>query len=246
MNRELSHYLVQPGKTVGEYSTLLSMSFDRPPGLARICLDILATKKEYMHWKSSKHNCMLVLNGRTAADQTSCCWLSPAAVEIASTLRQETRGGTDGPRVAVAELYCQKSDFMPSNIKKMSAIVSLFLQLLEADSTILRDAERFEGLRARLTNLESKSHSDFGQVCVLLFEIIQKFDLVYFIIDRVDRIAGHFMKEFFTNIMLRQMNAKVKTFCVASRDRQETAKEINDLNYEIDEKNFISLRFDQD
>lgn len=245
LNSQLRRYRIQPDKTVGEYSTLLSRSFDCPPGLPRFCLDMLLIKKEYKDWKSSKHNCMLVLNGRTIADQTSCCWISPASLEIASAFQQETGSGADGPRVAVAELYCQKSDFMDDNVKPMSAIVCLFLQLLEADPSILKDAERFESLRARFAKWDSKSHSDFKDVCELLVEVMQKFDLVYFIIDRADRISGDFMKEFFRNIVLAQTGVKVKTLCVVSRD-QEMARKIDDLNDEMNEKNFISLRIDQD
>jgi hypothetical protein len=246
LNSQLGRYHIQPDKTVSEYSRLLSRSFDCPPGLSRFCLDMLLVKKEYKDWKSSKHNCMLVLNGHTVADQTSCCWISPASVEIASAFQQETRSGADGPRVAVAELYCQKSDFMADNIKPMAAIVCLFLQLLEADSSILKDAERFEGLRARFTNLDSKSHSDFKHVCELLVEVMQKFDLVYFIIDRADRISGDFIKEFLRNIVLAHTGIKVKTLCVVSRDQQGMARKIEDLNNEMDEKNFISLCINQD
>src|SRR6266699_5205388 len=88
LRSELSHRLVQHSRSVDEYSKLLAGSFDRPPGLARSCADLLTREKVYVAWKNSRTNCMLVLNGLTVADQTSCCWLSPAAIEIASALKR--------------------------------------------------------------------------------------------------------------------------------------------------------------
>jgi len=245
LSSDLSHYDIQPDKTIGQYSALLNVSFDRPPGLARFCYDILKTKEQYLAWKNSNRDCMLVLNGRTKADQTSCCWLSPASVETASALKQEASDSAAGSRIGVVELYCQKTDFMPGNIKRMSAIVCLLIQLLETDSTILRDAERFEDIRTRLTKLDSKSESDFRHVCGLLVEVIKKFDVVYFIIDRVDRISGDFIKDFLKNVVLAQTDAKVKALCVASRD-QDIVKKIDSLSYEVDEKKFLTLQIDQD
>ncbi|RYP06903.1 hypothetical protein DL765_009326 [Monosporascus sp. GIB2] len=245
LNSELSQYHIQSDKSVSDYSALLSSSFNQPPGLARFCFEMLTTHQQYRTWKNSWANCMLVLNGRTRADQTSCCWLSPASIELASALRQEASNSADGTRVAVAEFYAQKTDFMAGTVQQISAIVCLILQLLEADSTMLRDAEKFKALRARLTSVDSKSFSGFDQGFSLLVEIMEKFDVVYIIIDRVDRISGDFMRQFLKNVMLRCTGTKVRTFCVASRS-QDMASKITSLSEDMDEKNFISLLINQD
>ncbi|RYP12687.1 hypothetical protein DL766_009943 [Monosporascus sp. MC13-8B] len=155
--------------------------------------------KSYKTWKNSRTNCMLALHGK-----------DPYRPDI--LLLAVTGNNADGTQVAMAEFYAQKTDFMPRTVKKISAIICLILQLLEADSTMLRDAEKFRGLRARLTSVDSKSFSGFDPGFSLLVEIMQQFDLVYIIIDRVDRISGDFMREFLKNVMFRCTGTKVRTF----------------------------------
>jgi hypothetical protein len=187
---------------------------------------------------------MLVLNGSTRADQTSLCWLSPASIALAAALRQEARDSSDGSRVAVAEFYGQITDLMSGTVKPTSVVVCLLLQLLKADSALLRDADKFEALRARLTKVDRKYFSEYDQILDLFVEIMEKFDLVYIIIDRVDRISGNFMQQFLKNAMLRCTKAKVRTFCVASRS-QDIDTEIAKLS-DREETHFMSLRMDQD
>ncbi|KAI3323399.1 hypothetical protein HD806DRAFT_84955 [Xylariaceae sp. AK1471] len=237
---ELSEYQIQPDQTVSDYSALLSSSFKRPPGLAQFSLDMLTRDKAYQLWNTSKGNCCLVLNGRTTAAQTSFCWLSPASMGLASALREEARHRVDVSRVAVAEIYCQKKDLMPGNVKQKSVIVSLILQLLEADPTVLRDVDQFERLHNRL----NKPFSDVDQILKLLVETMLSFDTVYVVIDRVDRISGDFMQMFLQNVIARHTSTKVRAFFVAARNDDIVAK-IADLEEEMDEKKFIPLHMDQ-
>ncbi len=118
---------------------------------------------------------MLVLNGRTSAVQTSFCWLSPASIGLASALRQEIQRSTNVSRAAVVDIYCQKKDPMAGSVKQQSVLVCLLLQLLEADSAVLRDADEFERLRSRI----HESLSDIDRMLNLLLDIIANFDTVY-------------------------------------------------------------------
>jgi len=246
LKSDLSQYLIQPAKTVTEYSESLSTSFNLPPRLTQFSMNLLTTRKSYIAWKESKANCMLLLNGQTIADQTSCCWLSPAAIELAALLKQERIKDTNRSRVSVAELYCQKTDFMKVDVTRISAVICLVLQLLEANLSILGDTERYDRLRAQLVSIDGNGYTEFSRVCALLIEVLQYFDLVYFIIDRVDRIGGNFMRDFLNNLMLKKTTAKVRVLCVASRNQSETAKKIDELQDEMDESDFAVLCLDQE
>jgi hypothetical protein len=146
----------------------------------------------------------------------------------------------DTRRVAVTEIYCQKKDLMPGNVKQKSVLVSLILQLLEADPVVLRDVDQFERLHDRLRN----SLADVDQMFNLLPEIMASFDMVYIVIDRVDRVSGDFMRAFLNNIITRRTTTQVRAFFVVARN-DDIAVKIANLEEGMDEKRFIPLHIDQ-
>lgn len=248
-----------------KYSSRLENAFDHPPGLARFDLETLEATKEYKDWSNSKSNCMLLLHGDTKADQTSLCWLSPASISLAASLKKRARS-VEGNKVAVAEVYCKTSDLTTEthrSISDCSVVLSLVSQLLGANPAIVDSREAFSRLQAAIQPLiatTSRGESSSGRkrftsahdfseaIKVLSRDCLGHFDEVYLIIDRVDMISGpgSFLENFITNIVENRRATRVRVMCVAAREGSEATSKIDEVCREFEGRRFVSLRVDQD
>lgn len=249
LRTDLSHHMLAPDKTVETYFNLLSESFDRPPSLPRFSVDNLRSEEAYVRWRGSPANCMLLLTGKTIADMTSCCWLSQAAIDISARLRKEASDNAS-TRNAVVELYCQKTSFMSDSDqpKPISLIFNMLLQLLGSDLSILRDQAKYQKLRKRLSELKGTGHEELDKALGILIEVLENFDVVNVVLDRVDRVQGScFMRLMLTRLMSSQRTsgAKILVFCVACCNSQSMSQRIAELRDEMDDKALITLRKDQ-
>ncbi|KAF9870784.1 hypothetical protein CkaCkLH20_11683 [Colletotrichum karsti] len=232
LRSELLRYLIQPNKTVDDYSRLLNGAFDLPPGLPRFGADQVMQEKAYAAWKNSRSNCMLVVT----------------AIEVASALKREASIDAAYGGVAVVDLYCQKADFMTDKDQATSlgVVVSLLFQLLEANPSTLRDVSKFDSLRQRIAEVDGAGSRGLDVAFGLLSDILGHFDLVYIVLDRVDRIRGDFLRIMLTRLMVSRRNGpKIRAFCVACSNKEGMRKSLKELEEEMDDKNLILFQKDQ-
>ncbi|KAH0437780.1 hypothetical protein CcaCcLH18_03676 [Colletotrichum camelliae] len=227
LRTDLSHHMLAPDKTVETYFNLLSESFDRPPGLPRFSVDNLRSEEAYVRWRGSP------------AD----------SIDISARLRKEA-GDDASTRNAVVELYCQKTSFMSDSDqpKPISLIFNMLLQLLGSDLSILRDQAKYQKLRKRLGELKGTGHEELDKALGILIEVLENFDVVNVVLDRVDRVQGScFMRLMLTRLMFSQRTsgAKILVFCVACCNSQSMSQRIAELRDEMDDKALITLRKDQ-
>ncbi|KAJ3564178.1 hypothetical protein NPX13_g7933 [Xylaria arbuscula] len=242
----LSQYQIPQSQSVVEYTVALSSSLIFPYCRSTFSIEELMSQTRYRSWRSSTHNCLMVLNGRTTADQTSFCWLSPAAVELPAILRNEA-ASKDGQRVAVVEAYCQTKDLTSDSIKQPAVLISLIIRLLQSmpkHTAFLKDVQQYELFRDKLRS----AVSDVYRLFDILNQLMGNFDEVYLIIDRADRVSGDIMRALLKKVIVRDENVKtrIRVLVVAEKANDRIlAGNISELQDEMDERNFISLPMDQ-
>ncbi|KAI1361364.1 hypothetical protein F5Y08DRAFT_330893 [Xylaria arbuscula] len=242
----LSQYQIPQSQSVVEYTVALSSSLIFPYCRSTFSIEELMSQTRYRSWRSSTHNCLMVLNGRTTADQTSFCWLSPAAVELPAILRNEA-ASKDDQRVAVVEAYCQTKDLTSDSIKQPAVLISLIIRLLQSmpkHTAFLKDVQQYELFRDKLRS----AVSDVYRLFDILNELMGNFDEVYLIIDRADRVSGDIMRALLKKVIVRDENVKtrIRVLVVAEKANDRIlAGNISELQDEMDERNFISLPMDQ-
>ena len=124
---------------------------------------------------------MMLVHGRTAATKTGYSWLSPATLQLITQLRAQKQRVIFG--------LCQVEPFMEKDVPAYAVLSSLISQLLEANTSILRDDTRYQKLSLTFSDSTWRTHQPELPFAVLQ-ELLDLSPDMYILLDRVDRIRG--------------------------------------------------------
>ena len=150
----------------------------------------------------------MVVHGRTAATKTGYSWLSPAVLQLITQLRAKKQPVVFG--------FCQVEPFMEKDVPAYAVLSSLISQLLEANTSILRDDTRYQKLSRSFSDPAWRTHQPKMPFAVLQ-ELLNLSPDMYILLDRVDRIRGEahgFMNSLVS--LIRDCKSRVKILLVAS------------------------------
>lgn len=135
----------------------------------------------FRFWNSCQHSCLLLFHGLTMnegrAYPHTYSWLSPAAIRIAKTLRQETDH--------VAYYCCHPMPNFAGNIPVLDVLSNLICQILEWNPALLREHE-YQWLQKIKTESFESTSTVFHELLMLAAAVKP----VYIVLDRADQCSG--------------------------------------------------------
>ena len=150
----------------------------------------------------------MLVHGKTAVTKTGYSWLSPAILQLITQLRSQKQRVIFG--------LCQVESFMEKDVPAYAVLSSLISQLLEENTSILRDDTRYQKLTRSFSDPAWRAHQPKMPFTVLQ-ELLNLSPDTYILLDRVDRIRGEahaFMNSLVS--LIRNCKSKVRIFVVAS------------------------------
>jgi hypothetical protein len=145
---------------------------------------LLEKEESFGVWMECAHSCLLLLGGKTAlegrSDDSTCSWLSPAAIYIAERRYAETN--------AVAFQCCEPQHFGVER-SLQEVILSLACQILTWKPEVLRKTPRVQSLLRRFS-WKDESEEILEMAFQMLGNLLAEVDLkepVYIILDRADK-----------------------------------------------------------
>lgn len=190
---------------VEEYEALLKETF-----MIRRLRPLDADTSVFAHpkfesWRAGTKSSLLLLHGATVApDQTTCSWLSPAAVRIVAHPDQVLDNGLKGSSVLTHYLYQPPATISadPKKASPASIVSSIIVQVLgsECGKRILRDENDYAFMRESLEALEQISLRQVTERCHKLISILSKLlvelglGCLVVVVDRIDQVQGGMQK----------------------------------------------------
>ena len=219
-----------PNDTLSRYSSEVRQSFRNPGRLNLLNVDQLMQEPIFKQWENSRKSSMMLLQGRTAITPPDYSWLSPVTFRLIDLYRTQN--------CLVIFHCCHDRVFMERDTPAHVVVSSLVYQVLDAQSSVLRDQQRFEELKRKLSD-RSWSASSATAAFAVLSELLESFSKVYILLDRVDRVKGDPDKflEPLVNLV-KWSKCTIKVFLTASSNQQSLpeGKLTPDLLESIDEQ----------
>ena len=184
---------------------------------------------QFVSWRASTDSSLFLLHGATVAPhQTTCSWLSPAAVRIVSNFELVfgNRVGKDSSSLLTHYLY-RPPHTISDEQKKVSlatVISSIVFQILGSENgkQIIRDEGNYAFVQQSLEALEEVSPRQVTERCRKLGKVLSKVVVelglksLVIVIDRIDQLHGGMEKtvEILTDLMESTRTA-VRVFLTA-------------------------------
>ena len=232
-----------PGRILTQYSSEVMKAFENPGRLIFLNIDDVLNDSAFDHWDRNPESCIMLLRGSTVVTNVDYSWLSPVIFHLIG--RYHAQGRT------VVFNCCHTRLHMDKDTPIHAVISSLVYQLLEAKKSVLQDRSRFQELKQNFSDSQWQANRPELPFAIL-HELLNAFQEVYILLDRVDRIKGdadRFMKHLL--VLIEKCNCKIKVFLVASSTPHNlsglkwTRAIVENAKEEIGPERFVSLTLDQ-
>lgn len=158
------------------YRDLLSSTFGKHDTQAT--LSDLEEKNEYIQWAESEHVCILRLSGLTDRQMTTgLCWLSNMVPALVDRFRLKNR--------PVVFHLTQCIPWMEDDVPVKDIVSSIIIQLLQLKSQDPHDGKRLNDIHHMLRS--DLWYKDIKSICETLVTMLEEFETMNIILDRIDR-----------------------------------------------------------
>jgi hypothetical protein len=214
------------------------------------------THPAFVSWRASTDSSLFLLHGATVApDQTTCCWLSPAAVRIVNNFDLVLGSKFSKSSAILLTHYLYRApDTIGTEQKRVTpatVISSIILQILGSENgkQIIRDEENYAFVQQSLEALEEVSLRQVTERCRKLGKVLSKLVVelslktLVIVIDRIDQLHGGMEKavEILVDLM-ESTRTTVKVFLTA---RSRTAFDDTDIKEQLGRR-YARLTLNQD
>ena len=190
---------------LASYRDLLAQTFGKDN--IQTTLSDLKSKKEYSQWRKTRQSCILRLSGHTSTHHTGLCWLSGIIPGLMDIIRGE------GQHVVFH--LTQRQHYMPEEAQEVSMreiVSSIIFQLLQLMSQRLRNRKQFDELYQMLN--KGTWSADLKSMCRMLVTVLEEFEEMNIILDRIDRAtctgrAPRFVEKLLETLSTSKSNTRI-------------------------------------
>lgn len=214
-------------------------------------------RPEFEKWKNGTTSSIFFLHGATVAPhQTTYSWLSPAAVQLVSTIGTVFADREDTGSSALLSHYIPQSpDVVNSTPEKISPIIvfsSIIHQVLRSErgKLVIRNEQSFNFLKQSIDALESNSTKQINAKCgglnTILSKTLEEMNVarLVIVIDRIDKLqlGMENAMELLVDLMQRA-KVTLKIFVTA---RSRAVFDDEDVKERLGEQQYTRVTINQD